>query len=166
LDHPERSRLAGEYQMLILGTFDSSGNAIINIRVTGTSGSKNYNAIIDTGFSGFVALPFLEMIELGLTTQGATNVMLGDGSIITNLVASADVTLSTQVENGTVLLDENSSDVLIGMAFLREFKKSLILTNSAVVLYDEHEALETIIQLMREAPQGQPNLSIDGEGNG
>jgi len=85
--------------------------------------------------------------------------MLGDGSVITNLVSSADVALSAQVENGTVLLDENSSDVLVGMAFLRELKKSLILTNSAVVLYDEHETLETIIQLMREAPQGQPNTS-------
>jgi predicted aspartyl protease len=145
--------------MLILGTFDSSGNAIINIRVAGASGSKNYDAIIDTGFSGFVALPIFELIELGLTTQGATNVMLGDGSIITNLVSSADVSLGTQVENGTILLDENSSDVLIGMAFLREFKKSLILTNSAVVLYDENETLETIIQLMREAPQGQPNAN-------
>jgi predicted aspartyl protease len=153
--------------MLILGTFDSSGNAIINIRVTGASASKNYDAIVDTGFSGFVALPLFEMIELGLTTQGATNVMLGDGSIITNLVCSADVTLSTQVENGTILLDENSSDVLIGMAFLREFKKSLILTNSAIFLYDENETLDTIIQLMRGAPQGQPNTnptaSIDGE---
>jgi predicted aspartyl protease len=145
--------------MLILGTFDSSGNAIISIRVTGASGSKNYDAIIDTGFSGFVALPFLEMVELGLTTQGAANVMLGDGSIITNHVSSADVTLGIQVENGTILLDENSSDVLVGMAFLREFKKSLILTNSTVVLYDEHETLETIIQLMREAPQGQPNTN-------
>jgi hypothetical protein len=104
------------------------------------------------------------MVELGLAIQGAANVMLGDGSIITNLVSSADVILGAQVENGTILLDENSSDVLIGMAFLREFKKSLILTNSAVVLYDEHEALETIIHLMREAPQGQPNTNpTDGD---
>jgi predicted aspartyl protease len=71
--------------MLILGKFDDSGNATIDIRVAGDTGFKNYNAIMDTGFSGFVALPLVDMIELGLSTQGATNVMLGDGSIITNL---------------------------------------------------------------------------------
>jgi len=145
--------------MLIPGGFESSGSPIIAIRVAGPSGSKTYWAVIDTGFTGFVELPLIEMVDLGLKSQGATNVMLGDGSVITNLLSSADVHLGNQIENGTVLLADNSSGVLIGMAFLREFKKSLILTNSAVVLYDEHETLETIVDLMKRQPQGQPNTS-------
>jgi predicted aspartyl protease len=145
--------------MLILGTFDSSGNALINIRVDGNSGFKNYDAIVDTGFSGFVALPIAEMIDLGLITEGVTTVMLGDGSVITNLVSSGIVTLATQAEIGTILLDETSTDVLIGMALLREFKLALILTNSAVVLYDEHETIEAVAGFMGAAPQGQPNTA-------
>ncbi len=150
--------------MLILGEFDSTGSPVISIRVTGALGSKAYQAVIDTGFTGFVELPFLEMVELGLKTEGAANVMLGDGTIVTNHLASADVHLATQVENGAILLAENSSGVLVGMDFLREFKKSLILTNSAVVLYDEHETLEAIVGLMKNLPQGQPNTSPTSTG--
>jgi len=145
--------------MLVLGTFDEYGNATVSIRVAGDSGSKNYPAIIDTGFSGFVALPLVEMIELGLSTQGAANVTLGDGSIISNLVSTGTVTLGTQVESGTILLDETSTDVLVGMAFLREFKMALILTNNAVVLYDEHETLDAVARFMGTSPPGQPNTT-------
>jgi predicted aspartyl protease len=145
--------------MLVLGGFDSTGSPIIAIRVQGSSGSKTYQAVVDTGFTGFVELPLFEMVELGLKTEGAANVMLGDGSVVTNYLSTAAVHLATQVESGTILLAESSSGVLIGMAFLREFKKSLILTNSAVVLYDEDETLETIVNLMKTLPQGQPNTS-------
>jgi predicted aspartyl protease len=145
--------------MLILGSFDEYGNAIISIQVAGDSGSKIYSAIIDTGFSGFVALPLIEMIDLGLSTQGAANVTLGDGSVISNLVSTGTVTLGAQIESGTILLDETSTDILVGMAFLREFKMALILTNSAVVLYDEHETVDAVARFMGTAPQGQPNTT-------
>jgi len=145
--------------MLILGSFDEYGNATVGIEVAGASGSKAYRAIIDTGFSGFVALPLMEMIPLGLSTQGAANVMLGDGSIISSSVSTGAVTLGGQVESGTILLDDNSTDILVGMAFLREFKIALIVTNNTVVLYDEHETLEAVAKFMGAAPQGQPNTS-------
>jgi hypothetical protein len=101
---PQRhSRQADLAQVLALGTFDQSGSATIRIRVTGKLGHKDYEATIDTGFSGFVALPTKEMIPLGLSTGGATTVMLGNGSVIDNLVASASVTLCGQTIAGTVL---------------------------------------------------------------
>jgi predicted aspartyl protease len=145
--------------MLTLGEFDSSGSPIIAIKVAGPSGAKHYKAVIDTGFTGFVELPISEMIELGLKSYGAANVMLGDGSVITNLLSSSDVHLGNQIQNGTILLAEGSAGVLVGLAFLREFKKSLILTTTAVFLYDEDETLEAIIELMMDLPQGQPNTS-------
>jgi predicted aspartyl protease len=133
--------------MLTQGGFDSSGSPIVEITVAGASTSKTYQAVIDTGFTGFVELPLFEMVELGLTTQGAANVMLGDGSIVTNLLSTADVHLGDQAQSGTILLADNSSGVLIGMAFLREFKKALILTNDVVLLHEEHETLELIAGL-------------------
>ena len=145
--------------MLLLGTFDSDGNATINIRVNGNSGFKNYTAILDTGFSGFVALPIFEMVELGLKIEGAANVTLGDGSTTVSHLSSGTITLGSQTETGTVVLDENSTDVLVGMALLREFKLALILTNSTVVLYDEHETIDAIAGFIGAAPQGQPNTA-------
>jgi hypothetical protein len=94
----------------------------------------------------------VEMIDLGLSTQGAAHVMLGDGSVISNLVSTGTVTLGAQIESGTILLDETSTDILVGMAFLREFKMALILTNNTVVLYDEHETLDAVARFMGTAP--------------
>lgn len=149
--------------MLIPGRFDSSGSPIITIEVAGATGSKAYDAVIDTGFTGFVALPWGEMIDLGLTAQGAANVTLGNGSVVSNHLSTGAVTLGAQIESGTILLDETSGDILVGMAFLRTFKKSLILTNDAVVLYDEHETLEAIVGLMKDQPQGQPDASSQAD---
>jgi predicted aspartyl protease len=145
--------------MLILGRFDSTDSPTIAIEVAGATGSKSYDAVIDTGFTGFVALPWNEMIHLGLSTQGATDVTLGDGSITHNHLSTGAVTLGSQVEKGTILLDEKSTDILVGMDFLRKFKMALILTNVAVVLYDEHETLEAVAKFMGTAPQGQPNTT-------
>ena len=145
--------------MLILGKFDSTGSAIVDIQVAGPSGKKTYSATIDTGFSGFVALPYSEMIDLGLSVHGAANVQLGDGSIITSDLSSGKVSLGDLDATGTIVLDETSAEVLIGMDFLREFKLALILTNSAIVLYDEREGLDEIVRLMSTAPEGQPNAT-------
>src|SRR5262245_43351137 len=123
--------------MLVLGAFDAHGNAVVRIRVAGNAGSREYDAIVDTGFSGFVALPMIEMVNLGLTVDGAVSVMLGNGTIIDNLVSQASVAIGQRTERGSVLLDETSVDVLVGMAFLREFRLAWVLTHEAVVLYDK-----------------------------
>ena len=80
--------------MLLVGRFDGSGSAVVDICVNGAAGRKSYAATIDTGFSGFVALPLNEMIDLGLLIEGAANVQLGDGSITTSHLSTGSVTLS------------------------------------------------------------------------
>jgi predicted aspartyl protease len=138
--------------VLIAGAFDEAGSPTIRIRVGGDLGSRDYVATIDTGFTGFVALPLIEMVPLGLSTQpGAASVMLGDGTIIENLLAQGRVTLGGQLADGAIPLDETSADVLIGMAFLRGFKVTLIVTDKIVVLYDAAESLEAVVQFMQSA---------------
>jgi predicted aspartyl protease len=66
---------------VILGTFDSSGSAIVNIRVAGTNPAREYAAVIDTGFNAFIAMPITAMIDLGLKSEGTAKVTLGDGPL-------------------------------------------------------------------------------------
>lgn len=155
--------------MLIVGAFDDDGNATVQIRVSGNGGEKDYIAIVDTGFSGFIAMPQIEMVPLGLATeQAAATVMLGNGDIIYNLVATGAATISGRKESGSILLDETTNDVLVGMAFLRRFDLALILTDSAVILHDRAETLEAVAQFMATAPVGVPNTSpsADADENG
>ena len=147
--------------MLIPGSFDTAGNAVVKIQITGDLGNKEYTAIIDTGFSGFVVIPLAEMIPLGLRTEGAASVMLGNGTIIDNLVARGSVTLGSQTQSGTVLLDETSNDILIGMSFLRTFNLALIVTATVVVLYGDQETLDAVAEFMAAAPTGSPTAEPD-----
>jgi hypothetical protein len=100
------------------------------------------------------------MVPLGLATlPAAASVMLGNGAIIANLVAEGTVAFGDRAETGSILLDDTSNDVLVGMAFLRRFKLALIVTETAVVLHDKEEALETVAKYMETAPVGSPNTA-------
>ena len=145
---------------IVVGALDRTGSPTVTIRVTGELSSQEYIATIDTGFTGFIAMPVSEMVVLGLKIEGATTVVLGDGSRIDNLLAPrVTVAMGTQEASGTILLDEKSQELLIGLEFLRTFKLALILTSTTVVLYDEKETLESVVSFMRAAPIGTPNTN-------
>jgi predicted aspartyl protease len=144
---------------LILGTFDRSGSAILKIRVSGANLAREYAAVIDTGFNAFVAMPISALIDLGLKSEGAARVTLGDGSTIDNLVASGLVTVGSQTNTCDILLDESSTDVLVGLSLLRAFKLGLIITETTVLLYDEQETLATVATFMNTLPHADPNAS-------
>jgi predicted aspartyl protease len=137
---------------LILGAFDNSGSATIKIRVAGVNSKREYAAVIDTGFNAFVAMPIGAMIDLGLRSEGAARVTLGDGTTIDNLVARGSVTVGSRTETCDILLDENSTDVLVGLSLLRAFKLALIITETLVLLYDEHETPATVAAYMNTLP--------------
>jgi hypothetical protein len=77
------------------------------------------------------------------------------------MVAEGIVILSSQAEVGTIILDQNSNDILVGLDFLRRFKLGLILTDSVVVLYDSQETMEAIAEFMASAPAGSPTPEPD-----
>jgi len=153
--------------MVILGSFDASGSPVITIRVIGPDGLyKDYQATIDTGFTGFIAMNVNELVPLHLQTEGATEVTLADGSAVYNLLALGSVTVGGKTESGSILLDDNSGDVLVGLDFLRAFNLALIITSAMVILYDKDEALSVIFQLMATEPTGSPDTTPTGGSTG
>jgi clan AA aspartic protease len=138
---------------LILGTFDRSGSAIVNIRVAGAKRAREYAAVIDTGFNAFIAMPIAAMIDLGLRSEGAVKVTLGDGSTIDNFVARAAVTFGSQTKTCDILIDENSTEMLIGLSLLRGFKLGLVVTDTIVLLFDEQETLGTVATFASSLPR-------------
>ena len=71
--------------MLLTGAFDATGSPTLKIKVAGAGPAREYVATIDTGFTGFVTLPLVEMVPLQLKTVSATRVTLGDGSVVEDL---------------------------------------------------------------------------------
>ena len=124
----------------ILGFFDSFGNACLKFHLCGVRHplpGVEYSGIIDTGFTGFLQAPIQEAFSLGLPLEGTTTISLADGSSVVSLTALAKATLLGRTEVGTVILSFNSEELLVGMDFLRRFKRALVVSQSAGVVLVE-----------------------------
>ena len=66
---------------LILGAVNAAYEAVIPLTVQGQAGqTQDIEAVIDTGFTGFLTLPSWAVVELGLPFVNTSLVTLADGS--------------------------------------------------------------------------------------
>ena len=87
-----------------------------------------FDAIIDTGFDGFLCLPFhlngireLPLIDL-------MELRMADGISRWRLIANAVVCVGEESQTGIAILEPDGHEVIIGMDFLRRFERALILS--------------------------------------
>jgi predicted aspartyl protease len=122
----------------VIGYFDSRGNAVIRISVHGAvkAAKQEFEAIIDTGFTGFLSMPMVQAFPLALVLLGTASVTFGDGKTEIRLTAFGTVTLGEEEQHGVITLEWGPTDVLVGMDFLRKFKKALLVSESGVALMD------------------------------
>src|SRR5260370_36279589 len=66
---------------MMSGKVSASLEATLQVKVQGQKGAQQVEAIIDTGFSGFLTLPSTVIAALGLTWICRHQGMLADGSI-------------------------------------------------------------------------------------
>lgn len=74
------------------------------------------NAVIDTGYTGFLSLPHEIIVDLNLMWTGIDRGTLGDGSEVTFEVYAATVIWDGQYRN--IPINEAETDPLIGMSLL------------------------------------------------
>ncbi|MCY4438682.1 MAG: clan AA aspartic protease [Deltaproteobacteria bacterium] len=102
---------------MIEGVVNASREAVIPLTLRGTAGrTLNIEAIIDTGFGGFLTLPPALVAELGLTLEGIGRATLGDGSEIT--FPCYDVAVLWEGLPRYGLADEANTTPLVGMRLL------------------------------------------------
>ncbi len=105
------------------------------------------DALLDTGFTGFLMLPIAKALPLGLALYGTGDYKLADGSPISWFLAEGTVEIrppSPPAPSSTIVQPESltgvvvlgGDDTLIGMEFVRALKKWL-LVGSVVMLVDD-----------------------------
>jgi len=110
----------------MLGTF-SNDQPLIAIEVSGVSGiKKKLIALVDSGFNGYLQLPFVEALPLGLVLAGVQPSTLADGSVSSHLVCKGSVCLDRKCLDTTIDIS-TATIVLLGTKLLKELGKTFIL---------------------------------------
>jgi clan AA aspartic protease len=125
------------------GFFDKSGSPALKVKIRGPFGEGvEFDAILDTGFTGFISMPLVRALPLGLMLYGTTTVELADGTKSVKLTAKGMAEIQGESEVGVVILEPSSNDILLGMMFLRIFKRAVFCTQNSILLVDESRSPE------------------------
>ncbi len=102
---------------MIRGTVSARREAMLPLRVCGPGGVEfDVDAVIDTGFTGFLTLPPTIISTLNLSHRSHITARLGDGTIRQLNVYDAEIEWDGVWR--TILVSEVDGDALLGMGLL------------------------------------------------
>ena len=102
---------------MIQGVVNAAYEAVIPLTVQGSAGqTHDIEAVIDTGFTGFLTVPPALVTELGLPLEGTSQATLADGSEVTFDVYDVAVHWDGQLRY--VLAEAADTTPLVGMRLL------------------------------------------------
>ena len=117
------------------GFISGDREAVLRLRVRGPGGrEETVEAVIDTGFNGYLTLPISLISDLALPFAGTTQAMLGDGSTVRMDVHEATVLWDNQERMVLTLASE--SGVLVGMSMLFGHRVTLDMRAGGAVRID------------------------------
>ena len=104
---------------MMIGKVNQSCEATLPIVVKNSAKTQFMDAVIDTGFSGFLTLPSDVIIALDLIWKGRDIATLGDGTSCIFEVYIAQVIWDGEYR--TIDINESETTPLIGMRLLRGY---------------------------------------------
>jgi clan AA aspartic protease len=104
---------------MMQGIVNQSCEATLPIVIKNNATTQMVNTVIDTGFSGFLTLPFNIISALELSWEGRDVATLGDGTSCTFEVYMAIVIWDGQYRE--IYVNESETVPLIGMRLLRGY---------------------------------------------
>jgi len=117
---------------MIVGAVTASGEAVIPLMLYDPVGRElQFNAVIDTGFSGAVALSSELVIDLDLSLRGYEPAMLADGS--ERLFDLYDVVIEWDGTSRHVTVLAADGGPLVGMTLLAGYELRILATPGGLV---------------------------------
>lgn len=118
---------------MIIGKIKANREAVIELEVIGLAQRAKIEAVLDTGFTGYLMLPSDLINHLSLQLIGTRNVILGDGSNVTLDLYRAKV-LWHNVERIVYAL-RSDAELLVGMSLLHGSRVTLdVVANGNVTI--------------------------------
>lgn len=120
---------------MMTGQVTPNREAVIRVLVRGPRGQEaQVEAVIDTGFNGFLTLPAQLIADLALPFAGTTRAALGDGSEVQMDVFEATVLWDNQERGVVVLAAEGGT--LVGMSMLSGYRVTLDVKDGGTVIIE------------------------------
>ena len=116
---------------MMQGRVNQSCEATLSIVIKNSRTTQLVDAVIDTGFSGFLTLPSDIISTIGLSWQGRDIATLGDGTSCT-----FDVYIGLVIWDGQyreVYINQSETVPLIGMRLLRGYDLRIQIIESGTV---------------------------------
>ena len=84
--------------------------------------SETYEAIIDTGFSGDVAIPEVVAVHLGLKKVGAGSAIVATNEVVPVMMYEVRVVIMDREYDATAIVISPMGEVLVGMDLLSYYE--------------------------------------------
>lgn len=105
---------------MMQGRVNQRCEAVISVAVRGGNKLKSVDAVIDTGFNGFLSLPIAVIMELALPWNYRDRATLGDGSETLFDVYDAEVIWNGQYRE--IEINAAETEPLLGMRMLKGYR--------------------------------------------
>ncbi len=110
----------------MLGSFENA-QPKIEIGVKGTNPAQaKIKAIIDSGFNGYLKIPYSVAFPLGLALVGIQSHTIADGSLKDHFVCTGEVCVDGKCIETSIDIHP-AEIILIGTQLLKELKKTFVL---------------------------------------
>jgi clan AA aspartic protease len=119
---------------MMQGFINQSCEAVLSIVIKHNTTTELVDAVIDTGFSGFLTLPAEIIAALDLTWKGRDKATLGDGTR-----CIFDVYIATVIWDGQyreIDINESETNPLIGMKLLRGYDLRMRIIEGGTVVIE------------------------------
>ena len=117
---------------MITGAVTAFGEAVIPLRIVGSTGEVlDIEAVIDTGFNGFLTLPTAVIDDLRLPWRRRGRAVLADGT--ETIFDTYDGSVVWDGQGRRVAVDAAESEPLVGMALLGGFELTIAVTKGGQV---------------------------------
>lgn len=130
--------------MIAVQGFYKDGTPYLKIKVSGLdpNTAREFNAVIDTGFDGFMVMPDKQALALGLVGNVSADIILANASTDPRMMAEGEATIQSDSRRGMIILGDDSAEVLVGMGLLRSFSVILFLSSTMVLVASEAAVAE------------------------
>jgi len=124
--------------MILEGTIDSKNQLWVTIDVIGEHHTETMPVVIDTGFTGELALPLQIAVTLGLKLSGAATSCLADGSEIRQMLFSAEILWGSTKRPVTIHVMHGDVCASIGCELLHDYILSADFEKKQLFIKEPH----------------------------